>query len=45
MSLVGLDGDGAVGVPEAKGAVAAAAEAVVPVGIEAHSKHRALVAP
>lgn len=45
VGLVGLDVDAAVGVPEADGAVLAAAEAVVAVAVEPGGQHRALVSP
>lgn len=41
--LVGLDVDAAVGVPEADGAIFAAAEAVISVSIEPSCKNRPLV--
>lgn len=43
MRLVGLDVDAAVGVPEAEGAVLAAAQAVVAVAVKSNSEHRPFV--
>lgn len=45
MRFVGLDVQAAVGIPEANGAVFAAAEAILAVGVEARRQNRTFVAP